>query len=106
MRTWTWVAAVSAAAFGGAALGLWVAGDNELDHLKEVCSRKPSGACAEGEVDETTLQTLDTLATASGTTAGVAAIAAIALFFVEGARPESKTRVRLDGATPSVQCRF
>jgi hypothetical protein len=106
VRTWTWVAAAGAAAFGGAAVGLWVAGDNELDHLKSFCSRKPSGSCAKGDIDETKLNTLDTLTTASMTTAGVAAIAAIALLFVEGAQPESKTRVSIDGEIPSLQCRF
>lgn len=105
-RTWTWVAAAGAAALGGAALGLWVAGDNELHDLKDFCSGKPSGACAKGDVDETKLRTLDALTTASAMTAGVAAISAIALFFVEGAQSESAAHVRLDRAIPNLQYRF
>lgn len=107
VRTWTWAAAASAAAFSGAALGLWVAGDGELADLKRLCSSKPGGACRKGDIDETKLKTLDALSTASAVTAGAATIAAIALFFVEGgAQPESKTRVSLDGAIPSLRYRF
>jgi hypothetical protein len=105
-RTWTWVAAAGAAAFGGAALGFWMAGDNELDELQDFCSRKPSGSCAKGEVDDSKLDTLDTLSAASQVTAGVAAVAAIALFFVEGAPSAAETKLRLDGAIPGLRCRF
>ncbi len=105
-RVWTWVAAAGAAAFGGAALGLWVAGDHELNDLKRLCSRKAGGACTVGEVDDTKLETLDALTTASEITAGAAALAAITLFFVERAPSEADAKVRIDGAIPSLHYRF
>jgi len=105
-RTWTWVAAAGAAAFGGAAVGLWIAGNDELDRLADVCNAKPSGSCARGDVDEAKLERLDALTTASALTAGVAAVAAVGLFFLEGAPSEGKLRVSMDGAMPNLQCSF
>jgi len=94
-RTWTWVAAAGAVAFGGAALGFRLASDSEFEDLKRTCRAKPSGACRPGEVDESDLDTLETLTTASVITAGAAAVAAIVLYFVEGGEgtPEATVAV-------------
>jgi len=87
-RLWTWVAAGSAVAFGGAALGLGLATQSKFDSLNNSCGSgsvaagQPYPGCTEGQVDAVLLRRNLTnislgLAAAAAATAGV-------LFFVEG----------------------
>jgi tetratricopeptide (TPR) repeat protein len=98
----TWIAAASAVAFGGGAIALRVASDDEFGRLKQQCH----AACKPGTVDDSKLSTLETLTTVSAITAGVAAVTAVALFFAEGTESESDARLAIDGAQPRLVIRF
>lgn len=105
-RTLTWVAAASAVAFAGAALGLRFASDSEFDRLKRQCREMPEGGCQADTVDDSKLDTLETLTTASAVSAGAAAIAAVVLFFAEGAEREPDVGLAIEPTQAQLMGRF
>jgi hypothetical protein len=86
-RLWTWVAAGSAVAFGGAAVGLGLATRSKFNELNDSCGvgSVPAGqtyGCSDSQVDAVTLRR--NLTNASLGLAAAAAVTAGVLFFVEG----------------------
>jgi tetratricopeptide (TPR) repeat protein len=101
---WTWVSLAAAAAFGGVAIGTWVAGNGEEESLRQGCGAAPPG-CTDDEVS--TLQTLDTLTNVFLFTAIGAAALSVVLFFVEGSGgDEASAALRISPVGAELRGRF
>ena len=70
-----WIFGAATAAFGGAALGLWLAADSEFRALEQECS--DAGGCTDERVADSSVEILDRLALASLLVAGAAAIGTV-----------------------------
>lgn len=106
--TWTWVAAAGTIVFGGTALGLWLAGDAEVEDRADACkARREAALPCDGPEDLSisTLETLDGLTTAALIASGASAALTVTLYFVE--RPESEAQLGLSiGPTTRLWARF
>ncbi len=90
-RLWTWVTAGAAVAFGGAAIGLWLAAGSQFDDLKASCGET---GCSDEEIDDSNVAMFDKLTTASLVLSLAFTAGAITLFFVEP-RSAQDSSVRL-----------
>jgi hypothetical protein len=90
-RLWTWVAAGTALAVGGAAIGVYVSANGERDDISDACQAMPLGKCTEADrdqrIEDSSIGTKETVSTALLVVSLTAAATAGFLFWFEG-RPD------------------
>ena len=106
--TWPlWLAGATSAAFAGAAAGLWLAGDAEVDQVSRACAQMH---CSETErtrrIAASPIGTYETLTNASLAVSGAALTALGLLFFARQDAEAPPMQVAADGRTVVVRGRF
>jgi hypothetical protein len=99
---YSWLALGLGAAFGGAAVGLWYAGANELDALDARCAARAQRAdpCTRGDTDTDTVKRYERLTNASiGLAAAAGVTAAILMAFEWPRKRDVSVNVGLTGVS-------
>jgi hypothetical protein len=89
---YTWLAVGVGAAFGGAAVAFWYAGQNKLDDLSAKCAHGADGGhpCERGKTDTGSIKRYERLTNASIGLAAASAVAAVVLMSFEWPRERDR----------------
>lgn len=93
-QVWTWVAAGGAVVFAGGALAFWLAGDAELQRVRDRCAAQGGCLDRDAELHASSVRTWDTLTIVSASLAAASALTAGVLLLVPGDAPDQTTAER------------